>query len=121
VRPNRYALALATGMPLGASTLALHECDVPLCVKVAEPFCVRQHVVAGTLRDNMIRMAHTGRGGGRHVIRQAGVRARRARSVALRAAVRSKRRVQPAMSTSASADDARSTCTWFPGLSTVAI
>jgi hypothetical protein len=60
-------------MPLGASTLALHECDVPLCVKVAEPFCVRQHVVAGTQRDTMIRMAHTGRGGSRHVIRQAGV------------------------------------------------
>ena len=69
VRPNRYALALSTGEPLEAAVLALHECDVPLCVKVANPAAVRQHVVAGTQRDNMIRMAYTGRGGGRPVVR----------------------------------------------------
>jgi hypothetical protein len=64
VRPHRYALALATGEPLG-TTLALHECDIPVCVKVAVPQAVRQRVVAGTQRDNMIRMAYTRRGGGR--------------------------------------------------------
>jgi hypothetical protein len=88
VRPNRYALALSTGEPLEAAVLALHECDVPPCVKVANPAAVRQHVVAGTQRDNMIRMAYTGRGGGRPVVRRDGLRARRARSVALHEAVR---------------------------------
>ena len=88
VRPNRYALALSTGEPLEAAVLALHECDVPLCVKVANTAAVRQHVVAGTQRDNMIRMAYTGRGGGRPVVRHDGLRARRARSVALHEAVR---------------------------------
>jgi hypothetical protein len=88
VRPNRYALARATGEPLDADVLALYECDVPLCVKVARREALRQHVVAGTQRDNMIRMAYTGRGGGRPVIRRDGLRARRARSVALREAVR---------------------------------
>ena len=88
MRPHRYALALATGGPLG-STLALHECDIPVCVKVAAPHAIRQHVVAGTQRDNMIRMAYTRRGGGRPVVtNREGVRERRARSVALREAVR---------------------------------
>ena len=64
MRPNRYALARSTAQPLSAAVLALHECDVPLCVKVANPAFPRQHVVAGTQRDNMIRMAYTGRGGG---------------------------------------------------------
>ena len=50
VRPNRYALALSTGEPLEAAVLALHECDVLLCVKVANPAAVRQHVVAGLHR-----------------------------------------------------------------------
>lgn len=81
VRPNRYALALSTGEPLEAAVLALHECDVPLCVKVANPAATRQ-------RDNMIRMAYTRRGGGRPVVAgRPGVRQRRARSVALREAV----------------------------------
>jgi len=35
VRPNRYALALATGSALGADVFALHECDDPVCVKVS--------------------------------------------------------------------------------------
>ena len=30
VRPNRYALALATGSALGADMFALHECDKPV-------------------------------------------------------------------------------------------
>ena len=29
VRPNRYALALATGSAVGADVFALHECDNP--------------------------------------------------------------------------------------------
>jgi hypothetical protein len=29
VRPNRYALALATGSAVGADAFALHECDKP--------------------------------------------------------------------------------------------
>jgi hypothetical protein len=33
VRPNRYALAFATGSALGADVFALHECDNPVCVK----------------------------------------------------------------------------------------
>jgi hypothetical protein len=88
VRPNRYALARSTGQPLEAAVLALHECDVPRCVKVANPAALRQHVVAGTQRDNMIRMAYTGRGGGRPIVRRDGLGARRERSVALREAVR---------------------------------
>jgi hypothetical protein len=48
------------------------------------------HVVAGSQRDNMVRMARARRGGGRPAIRRrgAGVAARRARAVALREAVR---------------------------------
>ena len=88
MRPHRYALALATGEPFG-TTLALRECDIPVCVKVAVPQAVREHVVAGTQRDNMIRMGYTRRGGGRPVVAgREGVRQRRARSVALREAVR---------------------------------
>ena len=67
VRAHRCALALATGEPLG-SALALHECDVPVCVKVAAPQAIPEHVVAGTQRDNMIGMAYTRRGGGRPVV-----------------------------------------------------
>jgi hypothetical protein len=88
VRPNRYALALASGLALTPDVFALHECDVPLCVKVAVAGARCQHVVAGTQRDNMVRMARAGRGGGRPLIRRDGRGARRARSVALRTAVR---------------------------------
>ena len=65
-----------------------HPEENPVCVKVANPAAVRQHVVAGTQRDNMFRMAYTGRGGGRPVVRRDGLRARWARSVALHEAVR---------------------------------
>ncbi|GAB4912907.1 hypothetical protein MAHJHV34_47150 [Mycobacterium avium subsp. hominissuis] len=88
VRPNRYALALATQMVVGSDVLALHECDNPVCVKVNSPTAACQHVVAGTQQENMRRMARARRGGGRPTIRGAGPKARRARSVALREAVR---------------------------------
>jgi len=84
VRPNRYALALATGSALDADVFALHECDNPVCVKVSGPEALCEHVVAGTQFDNMRRMARARRGGGRPTIRGLGREARRARSVALR-------------------------------------
>jgi hypothetical protein len=87
VRPNRYALALATGSALGADVFALHECDNPVCLKVTGPGALCEHVVAGTQFDNMRRMARARRGGGRPTIRGLGREARRARSVALREAV----------------------------------
>jgi hypothetical protein len=87
VRPNRYALALATGSALGADVFALHECDNPVCIKVSGPGALCKHVVAGTQLDNMRRMARARRGGGRPTIRGLGRGARRARSVALRQAV----------------------------------
>ena len=87
VRPNRYALALATGSAVGADVFALHECDNPVCVKVSEAGALCEHVVAGTQFDNMRRMARARRGGGRPTIRGLGREARRARSVALREAV----------------------------------
>jgi hypothetical protein len=87
VRPNRYALALATGSAVGADVFALHECDNPVCVKVSGPGALCEHVVAGTQFDNMRRMARARRGGGRPTIRGLGREARRARSVALREAV----------------------------------
>jgi hypothetical protein len=48
------------------------------------------HVVPGTQRDNMVMMVRAGRGGGRVAVGRGdnGVRARRARAVALREAVR---------------------------------
>lgn len=90
VRPNRYALAMASGVPLGGEVLALHECDNPICVKVCPPGASCQHVVAGTQQDNMVRMARARRGGGRPAIAMRGIgrAARRERSVALRDAVR---------------------------------
>jgi hypothetical protein len=62
VRPNRYALALATGSAVGADVFALHECDNPVCVKVSGPEALCEHVVAGTQFDNMRRMARARRG-----------------------------------------------------------
>ena len=88
VHPNRYALVLESGHILGGDVFALHECDIPLYVKVNRPECLRQHVVAGTQQENMRRMARARRGGGRPTIRGLGGEARRARSVALRDAVR---------------------------------
>ena len=87
LRPNRYALASATGSALGSDVFALHECDDPVCFKVSGPGAPGEHVVAGTQFDNMRRMARARRGGGRPTIRGLGREARRARSVALREAV----------------------------------
>jgi len=92
VRANRYALAVALhGDVLPPWERALHGCDVPLCARVSVPGETgRRHVFAGSQRDNMEQMGRSGRGGGRVAVRQrnAGVLARRDRSVALRAAVR---------------------------------
>jgi hypothetical protein len=89
VRPNRYALARTLSRPLPGDVFASHECDNPLCVKVSGPDARYQHVVAGTQRDNMIRMARMGRGGSRRgPLRRDGRARRRARSLALRDAVR---------------------------------
>lgn len=83
VRAHRYALAMALGR-VEARVLGLHECDNPLCVQVSP-----QHVVEGHQDDNMQRMARMRRGGGRYVISRGNALAqRRARSVALREAVR---------------------------------
>jgi hypothetical protein len=84
VRPNRYALALATGSALGVDVFALHEYDNPVRVKVSGPKALCEHVVAGTQFDNMRRMARARRGGGRPTIRGLGREARRTRSVAAR-------------------------------------
>lgn len=87
VRPHRYALAM-TGGALAAGVLGLHECDNPVCVKIAADGEV-EHVVAGSQGDNMDRMVKMRRGGGRFVVRRGDRRGvRRERSVALREAVR---------------------------------
>jgi hypothetical protein len=62
VRPNRHALAFATGSAVGADVFALHECDNALCVKVSGSGALCEHVVAGTQFDNMRRMARAPRG-----------------------------------------------------------
>ena len=87
VRPHRYALAMACGA-LAAGVLGLHECDNPVCVKIAADGEI-EHVVAGSQGDNMDRMVKMRRGGGRYVVRRGDRRGvRRDRSVALREAVR---------------------------------
>ena len=92
VRPNRYALAAAlAGKPLEPWVRALHGCNNLACVRVSLTDEIGLlHVVAGTQRDNMLMMARAGRGGGRVAIRRGdnGMKARRARAVALREAVR---------------------------------
>jgi len=89
VRPHRYALALAPHLTLGDGDVAMHDvCDLPLCVRAE---ATGGHIVVGTQSDNLTRMGHTGRGGGRgHPRRWYGPdrAARAARSRALRDAVR---------------------------------
>ena len=88
VRPHRYALAIAEGS-VAAGVLGLHQCDNPVCVKVAAISDPQQHVVSGSQGDNMERMARMRRGGGRRAVRRCDSRGvRRERSVALREAVR---------------------------------
>ena len=87
VRPHRYALALARGV-IEAGMLAMHQCDLPVCCKVAAADDA-EHVVAGSQGDNMERMARMRRGGGRYPVRRFdSLGVRRERSVALREAVR---------------------------------
>ncbi len=93
VRAHRYALAVGlAGRELPGWEMALHECDNPLvCVRVSgagETGLL--HVVAGSQRDNMLRMARVRRGGGRPAIRRrgAGMAAQGGGAVALREAVR---------------------------------
>ena len=92
VRANRYALAAAlAGKPLEPWVRALHGCNNLACVRVSLTDEIGLlHVVPGTQRDNMLMMARAGRGGGRVAIRRGdnGMKARRARAVALREAVR---------------------------------
>jgi len=92
VRANRYALAAAlNGKALEPWVRALHGCDNPACVRVSLPAEMGlRHIIAGSQRDNMLMMARARRGGGRVAVRRGdhGVKARRARAVALREAVR---------------------------------
>ena len=92
VRANRYALAAALdGAALEPWLRALHGCNNPPCVRVSSPGDTGLlHVLAGTQRDNMLMMGRAGRGGGRVAVRRGdhGVKARRARAIALREAVR---------------------------------
>nr|WP_287454452.1 hypothetical protein [Rhodococcus sp. (in: high G+C Gram-positive bacteria)] len=95
VRPHRYALARALGVPLTDEVTALHLCDNPICVRVTLDEDTRvggvRHVVDGTQSQNLLDMGAKGRGGGR---RQRGLwygpdrNARAARSRRLRDAVR---------------------------------
>jgi hypothetical protein len=87
------AVALS-GRELPAWEMGLHECDIPLCVKVLDPATtgigMPLHVVTGTQAQNMRRMGRRGRGGGRSPIPVRGqqLAARVRRSRALHAAVR---------------------------------
>lgn len=84
VRPNRYALALTLG-GLPADVHALHNCDVPICCRVAE-----RHIHEGDRADNMREMVERGRSlGGTSLRQHKGMRRSelRSRSRALRAAV----------------------------------
>ena len=70
---------------------ALHGCDNPACVRVSLPGETGLlHIIGGSQRDNMLMMARARRGGGRVLVRRGdrGIKARRARAVALREAVR---------------------------------
>jgi len=94
VRANRYALAAAlNGEVLEPWVRALHGCDNPACVRASLPGEIGLlHIIACSQRDNMMMMMMTraGRGGGRVVARRGdhGIKARRARAVTLREAVR---------------------------------
>ncbi|MGA9674281.1 MAG: hypothetical protein WBR28_03215, partial [Mycobacterium sp.] len=92
VRANRYALAASLdGKPLEPWVRGLHGCNNTICVRVSAVGDIGLlHIVGGTQRDNMVMMARAGRGGGRVAIRRGdnGMKARRARAVALREAVR---------------------------------
>ncbi|MGO9034804.1 hypothetical protein [Mycobacterium sp.] len=92
VRANRYALASAVdGAPLEPWVRALDGCNNTVCVCVSSAGETGLlHVVPGSQRDIMVMMARAGRGGGCVAVRRGDnvVKARRARAVALRDAVR---------------------------------
>lgn len=85
VRPHRYALARALRRPLAPAVFGLHGCSNPLCVKVSAD---RKHVYEGDQKENMIWMARARRGSSGSGLRCDRLADRRARSVALREAVR---------------------------------
>jgi hypothetical protein len=58
VRLNRTRLRLPPARH-GPRGVGATPRDIPLCVRVSQSGAPRQHVVAGTQRDNMIRMAHS--------------------------------------------------------------
>lgn len=65
VRPNRFAVALALGVPLLPSEVAEHvECDNPICVH-ADPDPAIGHIWPSTQAENLRRMNAKGRGHGR--------------------------------------------------------
>jgi hypothetical protein len=67
----------------------LHDCDNPVCVKIAAAADPCQHFISGPQGDNMERMARMRRGGGRYAVRRFDSRGvQRERSEALREAVR---------------------------------
>lgn len=92
VRAPRYALSASLGgAPLMPWVKALHGCNNTACVRVREAAATGLlHVCDGSQRQNMEMMGRARRGGGRPAVRRGehGVRARRARAVALRHAVR---------------------------------
>jgi len=62
VRSHRYALARTLAVPLGADEFGLHECDMPLCVKVCGADAPRRHVVIGDQgREHAAHGAHAAR------------------------------------------------------------
>ncbi|WP_233580081.1 hypothetical protein [Frondihabitans sp. PhB188] len=68
VRPQRYAIELATGQVLAASTPLLHSCDIPICVH-ADADLQPSHVVPGTHPENMLDRFQRGRYRNRYTLR----------------------------------------------------
>lgn len=86
MRPHRYALAIAGGIVI-AGVLGLHECDNPVCVKIAAEGEV-EHVVSGPQGDNMEWMSRMRRGDGRYAVRRFDSRGFRGERSEAREAVR---------------------------------
>lgn len=79
--PAFLRVAIASGA-MAAGVLGLHECDNPMCVKIAATTDRQAHVVSGSQGDDIERMARMRRGGGRHAVRRFDSRGvRRTRSV----------------------------------------
>lgn len=70
VKPHRYAVALALGVPVAAGQVVEHVvCDNPVCV-CADPDPQVGHVWPSTQSDNLRRMQAKGRGGQRWWLRR---------------------------------------------------